>query len=47
MMRYLVAFLRTGTPDAEGLAPWPAYTPAAPQAMVFGNESIAAKAAAR
>jgi len=47
MMRYLVAFLRTGKPDAEGLAPWPAYTPAAPQAMVFGNESIAAKAAAR
>ena len=47
MMRYLVAFLRKGTPDVDGLPPWPAYTPAAPQAMVFGNEAIAAKAAAK
>jgi para-nitrobenzyl esterase len=47
MMRYLVAFLRTGTPDADGLAPWPAYTPADPQTMVFGNHAIAAKKAPR
>jgi para-nitrobenzyl esterase len=47
MMRYLVAFLRTGTPDADGLAPWPAYTSADPQTMVFGNHAIAAKKAPR
>ncbi|MFN9332325.1 MAG: hypothetical protein ACK6D1_06945, partial [Planctomycetota bacterium] len=47
MMRYLVAFLRTGNPAVDGLPPWPAYTPADPQALVFGNHAIAAKAAAK
>lgn len=47
MLRHLVAFVRTGAPDAEGLAPWPAYAPDDPQTMVFGNHGIAAKKASR
>jgi len=43
MMDYIVAFMRTGVPDAKGLPPWPAYTEKAPQTMVFGNFGIGAK----
>jgi len=34
---YWVNFTRTGDPNADGLAAWPAYSDASPQAMVFRN----------
>jgi para-nitrobenzyl esterase len=43
MMDYFVAFMRTGKPEANGLAEWPAYSASAPKTMVFGNFGIGAK----
>jgi para-nitrobenzyl esterase len=44
MIEYWAAFLRTGKPSATNLPGWPAYTPSAPRAMVFGNSGIENKA---
>ena len=35
--------MRTGKPEANGLAEWPAYSASAPKTMVFGNFGIGAK----
>jgi para-nitrobenzyl esterase len=43
MMDYFVAFMRTGKPEANDLAEWPAYSASAPKTMVFGNFGIGAK----
>jgi para-nitrobenzyl esterase len=40
MLDYWTAFMRTGKPAGQNLPEWPAYTPAAPKAMVFGNGAI-------
>ena len=43
MMNYWAAFLRTGKPHAKNLPEWPAFSPSAPKAMVFGTSGIEAK----
>ena len=43
MLDYWTAFMRTGKPAGQNLPEWPAYTPAAPKAMVFGNSGIKSK----
>lgn len=43
MLDYWTAFMRTGKPTGQNLPEWPAYTPAAPKAMVFGNGGINSK----
>ncbi len=43
MMDYWTAFMRTGRPTGQSLPEWPAYTRAAPKAMVFGNNGINSK----
>jgi para-nitrobenzyl esterase len=37
MMAYWINFARSGDPNGEGLAAWPAYKPAAEQVMLFGK----------
>jgi para-nitrobenzyl esterase len=39
MASSLLAFMRTGNPNSEGLPAWPAYTPAAGETMVFNDVS--------
>lgn len=43
MMDYWMAFMKDGNPGGKQLPDWPAYQPAAPKVMVFGNENIAAR----
>jgi carboxylesterase type B len=43
MMDYWLAFMKDGKPSSKQLPDWPAYQPASPKVMVFGNESIAAR----
>ena len=43
MMDYWMSFMKNGKPGGKQLPDWPAYQPAAPKVMVFGNESIAAR----
>ncbi|MCX7887104.1 MAG: carboxylesterase family protein, partial [Verrucomicrobiae bacterium] len=43
MMDYWAAFMRTGEPRAGNLSEWPAFSPSAPKAMVFGNSAIESK----
>jgi len=43
MMDYWMAFMKDGNPSDKQLPDWPAYQPAAPKVMVFGNENIAAR----
>jgi para-nitrobenzyl esterase len=42
-----VAFARTGSPNIEGAAPWPAYEPRKDEVMVFGPETTTARQAFR
>jgi para-nitrobenzyl esterase len=39
MASSLLAFMRTGNPNSDGLPAWPAYTPAAGETMVFNDVS--------
>lgn len=43
MMDYWAGFMRTGQPHAKNLPEWPAFSPSAPKAMVFGNSGIESK----
>jgi para-nitrobenzyl esterase len=43
MLEYWTAFMRTGRPTGQNLPEWPAYTPGAPKALVFGNGGINSK----
>lgn len=43
MMAYWVSFMQTGRPQVKSLPDWPAYDPAAPEAMAFGNMGVASK----
>jgi para-nitrobenzyl esterase len=42
MSSYYANFARTGDPNGPGLPPWPAYTGASPQRMVFDAHGAAA-----
>jgi para-nitrobenzyl esterase len=44
MLDYWAAFMRTGKPEAQNRPAWPAFSPAAPKAMVFGNSGTGSKA---
>jgi para-nitrobenzyl esterase len=43
MLDYWSSFMRTGRPTAPNLPDWPAYSPDAPKAMVFGNTGIGSR----
>jgi para-nitrobenzyl esterase len=43
MLDYWAAFMRTGKPEAQNRPAWPAFSPASPKAMVFGNKGIDSK----
>lgn len=43
MLEYWLTFMRDGQPGGKDLPAWPAWSPDAPQTMVFGNAEIAAR----